>query len=264
MVPVFFAGQNSRLFQIASHISLTLRLSLFFKEVYDKIGSEIHLRVGDPIPYKELASLDRKELMEYLRRKTYALGARNAAWQRTRQTAALSGEPNNRDIERCRVGLLVTCLADLFRPEMGFAAVKLLELAGCDVDVPAQTCCGQPAYNAGDRRDAVALARKIIAAFEPFDYIVVPSGSCAGMLRVHYPGLFTDDPEWRARAEASGREDPRIVFVSGEYPWTDCRSGEMQRQGALSQFLFVAARNGRRERAAPAAEIRIRTDRAGF
>jgi putative hemolysin len=75
VVPVFFAGQNSRLFQIASHISLTLRLSLFFKEVYDKIGSEIHLRVGDPIPYKALASLDRNELMEYLRRKTYALAA---------------------------------------------------------------------------------------------------------------------------------------------------------------------------------------------
>jgi putative hemolysin len=75
VVPVFFAGQNSRLFQIASHISLTLRLSLFFKEVYDKIGSEIHLRVGDPIPYKALASLDRNELMEYLRRKTYVLAA---------------------------------------------------------------------------------------------------------------------------------------------------------------------------------------------
>ena len=75
VAPVFFAGQNSRLFQIASHISLTLRLSLFFKEVYDKIGGEIHLRIGDPIPYKALASLDRNELMEFLRRKTYALGA---------------------------------------------------------------------------------------------------------------------------------------------------------------------------------------------
>jgi len=75
VVPVFFAGQNSRLFQIASHISLTLRLSLFFKEVYDKIGSEINLRIGSPIPYKELASLDRNELMEFLRKKTYALGA---------------------------------------------------------------------------------------------------------------------------------------------------------------------------------------------
>ena len=75
VVPVYFAGQNSRLFQIASHISLTLRLSLFFKEVYDKIGSEIHVRVGKVIPYKDLATLDRKQLMEHLRKATYALGA---------------------------------------------------------------------------------------------------------------------------------------------------------------------------------------------
>ena len=75
VVPIYFAGQNSRLFQIASHISMTLRLSLFFKEVYDKIGSEIHVRIGDVIPYDELDSLDRKKLMEHLRRKTYALGA---------------------------------------------------------------------------------------------------------------------------------------------------------------------------------------------
>jgi putative hemolysin len=75
VVPVFFAGQNSRLFQIASHISLTLRLSLFFKEVYDKIGCEIRLRIGEPIPYKELESLDRNQLMEFLRSKTYELGA---------------------------------------------------------------------------------------------------------------------------------------------------------------------------------------------
>jgi putative hemolysin len=75
VVPVYFAGQNSRLFQIASHISLTLRLSLFFKEVYDKIGSEIRVRIGEIIPYKDLSSLDRKDLMEHLRKATYALGA---------------------------------------------------------------------------------------------------------------------------------------------------------------------------------------------
>jgi L-lactate dehydrogenase complex protein LldE len=103
--------------------------------------------------------------------------------------------------ERCRVGLVVTCLADLFRPEVGFAAVKLLELAGCEVEAPAQTCCGQPAYNAGDRKDAIALARQLIVSFEPYDYVIVPSGSCAGMLRMHYPGLLADDPEWRGRAE---------------------------------------------------------------
>lgn len=74
VAPIYFAGQNSRLFQIASHISLTFRLSLFFKEVYDKIGAELLIRVGDVIPYSELDGLDRKELMDHLRKATYALG----------------------------------------------------------------------------------------------------------------------------------------------------------------------------------------------
>jgi len=94
-----------------------------------------------------------------------------------------------------RVGLFVTCLVDLFRPSVGFAAVKLLEACGCTVEVPrAQTCCGQPAYNSGDRADAKSIARQVIAAFAGYDYVVVPSGSCAGMLRKHYPALFADDP----------------------------------------------------------------------
>ncbi len=103
--------------------------------------------------------------------------------------------------ERVRIGLFVTCLADMFRPEIGFAAAKLLEQAGCDVEVPAQTCCGQPAYNAGDARDAAALAKNIIAAFESYDYVVVPSGSCAGTIKVHYPRLLKDDGAWGPRAE---------------------------------------------------------------
>jgi L-lactate dehydrogenase complex protein LldE len=103
---------------------------------------------------------------------------------------------------RPRVGLFVTCLADLFRPEIGFAAAKLIEEAGCAVEVPVQTCCGQPAYNAGDPQDAAALARNVIAAFEGFDYVVVPSGSCAGLIRVHYPQLLKGDPEWADRADA--------------------------------------------------------------
>ena len=110
--------------------------------------------------------------------------------------------------ERVRVGLLVTCLADMFRPQIGFAAVKLLEQAGCEVEVPAQSCCGQPAYNAGDARDAAALARNVIAAFEPFDYVVVPSGSCGGMVKLHYPQLLKDDPAWAARADALAAKDP--------------------------------------------------------
>ena len=101
-----------------------------------------------------------------------------------------------------RVGLFVTCLVDLMRPSIGFAALELLEQAGCEVIVPdTQTCCGQPGYNAGDRASGLALARKVLAEFEDFDYIVAPSGSCAGMMRTHYPDLFRDQPE-RARVEA--------------------------------------------------------------
>jgi len=104
---------------------------------------------------------------------------------------------------RPRVALFVTCLVDLYRPSVGFAALRLLEEAGCDVAVPAaQTCCGQPAYNAGDRATARDLARPVIDAFLGHDHVVAPSGSCAGMIAHHYPMLFEDDPEYRARAEA--------------------------------------------------------------
>jgi L-lactate dehydrogenase complex protein LldE len=93
------------------------------------------------------------------------------------------------------VGLFVTCLVDLMRPSIGFAALKLLEAAGCEVVVPpTQTCCGQPGYNSGDRRTALALARKVVAEFEACDYVVAPSGSCAGMIRTHYPDLFSGEP----------------------------------------------------------------------
>ena len=98
--------------------------------------------------------------------------------------------------------MLVTCLVDLYRPTVGFAAVKLLEDAGCTVEVPrAQTCCGQPAYNSGDKEDAKSVARQVIAAFAGYDYVVAPSGSCAGMVKVHYLELFADEPVESARAE---------------------------------------------------------------
>ena len=94
-----------------------------------------------------------------------------------------------------RVGLFVTCLVDLMRPRIGFAALKLLEAAGCEVVVPkTQTCCGQPGYNAGDRVSARALASKVLDEFERFEYVVAPSGSCAGTIRTHYPDLFREDP----------------------------------------------------------------------
>ena len=105
-----------------------------------------------------------------------------------------------------RVALFVTCLVDLFRPTIGFAAVKLLEEAGCTVEVPrAQTCCGQPAYNSGNRADAKALALQVLDAFAGFDYVVAPSGSCAGIIRQHYPELFADDPAILPRAQELAR-----------------------------------------------------------
>lgn len=111
-----------------------------------------------------------------------------------------------------RVGLFVTCLVDLFRPAVGFAAVKLLEEAGCTVEVPAlQTCCGQPAYNGGDRADAKAIARQVIAAFAGFDYVVVPSGSCGGMIKIHYPALFADEPALAEEAKALAARTYELV-----------------------------------------------------
>jgi L-lactate dehydrogenase complex protein LldE len=102
-----------------------------------------------------------------------------------------------------RVGLFVTCLVDLLRPEIGFSALALLEQAGCKVEVPeSQTCCGQPAYNSGDAATARALAERVLRDFEGFDYVVVPSGSCAGQIATHYVDLFRDDPELKARADA--------------------------------------------------------------
>ncbi|MYF07939.1 MAG: (Fe-S)-binding protein [Rhodospirillaceae bacterium] len=101
------------------------------------------------------------------------------------------------------VALFVTCLVDLFRPSVGFAAAKLIEQSGCRVEVrSAQACCGQPGYNSGDRTSAQAIAKGVIAAFEGYDYVVAPSGSCGGMIAKHYPELFAGDPAWQGRAEA--------------------------------------------------------------
>jgi L-lactate dehydrogenase complex protein LldE len=111
-----------------------------------------------------------------------------------------------------RVALFVTCLVDLYRPNVGFSAIQLLEEAGCQVEVPqAQTCCGQPAYNTGDRATARDLARAVIREFLPYEHCVVPSGSCGGMIAHHFPGLFADDPEWRGRAEALAAKTHELV-----------------------------------------------------
>lgn len=101
-----------------------------------------------------------------------------------------------------RVALFVTCLVDMFRPEIGFASIKLLEMAGCDVEVPeSQTCCGQPAYNTGDRSSGKKLAKQMINLLDGYEYVVGPSGSCIGMIH-YYPELMKDEPDWLDRAEA--------------------------------------------------------------
>ncbi|WP_020201194.1 MULTISPECIES: (Fe-S)-binding protein [Cupriavidus] len=102
-----------------------------------------------------------------------------------------------------RVGLFATCLVDLMRPEIGFSVLKLLEKAGYEVLVPeAQTCCGQPAYNSGERAVARDLAEKFLREFEMFEYVVIPSGSCGGMVLHHYADLLRDDPELNGRYES--------------------------------------------------------------
>ncbi|WP_144187094.1 (Fe-S)-binding protein [Elioraea rosea] len=111
-----------------------------------------------------------------------------------------------------RVALFVTCLVDLYRPTVGFAAIKLLKQAGCTVEVPPnQTCCGQPAYNSGDKADAADIARSVIALLEPYDYVAVPSGSCGGMIHDQYAVLLASDPEWKARAERVGAKTFELV-----------------------------------------------------
>ena len=123
-------------------------------------------------------------------------------------TAAPSGPTRK---PQPRVGLFVTCLVDIIRPSVGFAAVKLLEDAGCKVIVPSQTCCGQPAYNSGDRATAKRLARQAIDAFEDCDYVVAPSGSCGGMLIKHYPDLFAGDPDLAERAERFAEKSHELI-----------------------------------------------------
>lgn len=113
------------------------------------------------------------------------------------------GASDGKETSRPRVALFVTCLVDLFRPRVGFAAVKLLEDAGCIVEVPeAQVCCGQPAYNSGDAEAARRIAKQVIETFCGFDYVVGPSGSCMATIRKDYPEMLGDDPAWATRAKA--------------------------------------------------------------
>ena len=114
------------------------------------------------------------------------------------------------------VALYVTCLVNSLRPSVGFATASLLEAAGFRVVVPeTQTCCGQPNYNNGDPASARRAAMVFIETFEDFPYIIVPSASCAGMIRNHYPRLLENHPQWQERLK---RVNPR-VYELADFLW---------------------------------------------
>lgn len=113
-----------------------------------------------------------------------------------------------------KIALFVTCMVDQMFPEVGEAAVQLLRRTGRGVDFPMeQTCCGQPFYSSGFWPEARQLARQTIKALEPYHAVVVPGGSCTGMIRADYVHLFDDEPEWQARAKALGEK----TFELSEY-----------------------------------------------
>ncbi len=124
-----------------------------------------------------------------------------------------------------RVALLVTCLVDLVRPSVGFAAVKLLEEAGCIVEVPLQTCCGQPAYNSGERDRARLVARTMLDVFEGYDHVVAPSGSCAGMVIKHYPDLFEGTPDAARARNLADRTFELTRYLVEQRGVTDLTAG---------------------------------------
>ena len=130
-----------------------------------------------------------------------------------------------------KVGLFVTCLIDAMRPEIGFSAIKLLEAAGCEVAVPdAQTCCGQPAYNSGDAVNARELAAKTLKEFESYPYVVVPSGSCAGQIKIHFVRLCDGDLKLRARAERLAAKTYELTdFLANVAPRRNLRAVSLGR-----------------------------------
>ena len=117
---------------------------------------------------------------------------------------------------KAEAALFVTCLVDLMRPEVGFAAASLIDAAGFDVVVPkGQSCCGQPNYNSGDRRAARSMAERTIRLLEPYKHVVVPSGSCAGMIVKHYPGLFDEADAFFGKAAAlAAKTEELTVFLA--------------------------------------------------
>lgn len=111
--------------------------------------------------------------------------------------------PRTDAVRERKVALMVTCLVDQLAPQVGVATVRVLRRFGVEVEFPAlQTCCGQAAWNSGLADEARALAERVIEIFEPYEAVVVPSGSCAGMLHHGYERMFRDDEAWAARARS--------------------------------------------------------------
>ncbi len=105
--------------------------------------------------------------------------------------------PERPDPKGKRVSLFVTCIVDMIYPQTGLSVVEILEHLGVEVDFPmSQTCCGQPAFNAGHRAESATVAQQFLRAFSESEVIVIPSGSCAAMVRHEYTTLFADDPDW--------------------------------------------------------------------
>ena len=121
-----------------------------------------------------------------------------------------------------RVALCVTCLVDQVLPEIGIATVQLLRRAGYVVDFPeAQTCCGQPFFNSGFRQEAIDLAKRTVEIFEGYETVVLPSGSCTAMIRVEYPHLLEESPEWYRRAqELASKTYELSQFLFNQAKWS--------------------------------------------
>ena len=151
-----------------------------------------------------------------------------------------------------RVGLFVTCLVDAMRPSIGFATLQLLEEAGCQVEVPtAQTCCGQPAFNSGDTKAAARLARRMIEAFEPFDYVVVPSGSCAGMIKAHIPEALAGDGPGGSGPRHWGRRLTRFSASSSMSSGTSRKGARSPRRAPITTAARACANSASMPSPAP-------------
>ena len=124
-----------------------------------------------------------------------------------------------------RAAILVTCLVDVFYPEVGVAMVRLLRRRGVEVGVPAgQTCCGLPLFNSGYHREAAAVARRTIPLFADAEHVVVPSGSCAWMVKAEYPHLFPDDPQLTGAAKSlAARTHELSQFLVNVLPGAESR-----------------------------------------